>query len=511
VQTAVSALPKDTTVAVVGAGTMGAGIAQVAAAAGHPVLIYDAVAGAVEKGIGGMAKGLDRLVERGKMGSAERGALLGRIRTVDELEELAPAGLVVEAIAEDLEIKRDVFGRLEDICSREAILATNTSSLSITAIGASLRNPGRMVGMHFFNPAPIMKLVEVVSGAATARSVADTVYATAAAWGKSPVHARSSPGFIVNRVARPFYAESLRILEENAADAATLDAVMKECGGFRMGPFELMDLIGIDVNLAVTRSVFEAYHHDPRFKPSLIQQELVAAGHLGRKSARGFYDYAKNAQPPRPATAESAPCPDRVTVRGALGPADTLVALFEEAGIETDRTDGPGVILAGAVCLAPADGRYATARCTEDGLDNLVQFDLALDYAQATRVAVASADQASPEALRDALGLFQGLGKQVSVIDDYPGMVVMRTVCMLANEAADAVNQNICNAGDVDIAMQQGLNYPRGPLDWADAIGPHKVLAVLDNLARTYGEDRYRASPMLRRRVAAGRSLSGLR
>ncbi len=499
-----SALSVDTTVAVIGAGTMGAGIAQVAARAGHPVLLYDAVDGAVEKGVARTTQGLDRLVERGKMSGGDRDALLARITPAAGLRDLAPAGLVIEAIVEDLDVKQQLFRQLEEICAATAIMATNTSSLSITAIGAALRHPERLAGMHFFNPAPVMKLVEVVSGAVTDASVADTVHATAAAWGKSPVHARSSPGFIVNRVARPFYAESLRALEAGAADAATIDAVMRDSGGFRMGPFELMDLIGNDVNFAVTRSVYEGYYHDPRFRPSLLQRELVEAGRLGRKAGRGYYDYSEDADPPAPATADTVPAPGRVTVHGDLGVAGTLVSLMREAGIDVSVEDGPGVIRCGAARLALTDGRYATARCAEDGLPGLVVFDLAADYGKAARMALAPADQTSADALNDAVGLFQALGNLVTVIDDYPGLLVMRTVCMLANEAADAVNQGICSAADVDTAMERGLNYPRGPLAWADAIGVPDVLAATDHLAATYGEDRYRASPWLRRKAAAG-------
>jgi 3-hydroxybutyryl-CoA dehydrogenase len=502
------ALSTDATIAVIGAGTMGAGIAQVAAHAGHPVLLYDAARGAVEQGIARTAKGLEKQVMRGKMSEHDRDALLARIRPAGDLEDFKPAALVIEAIVEDLEVKRELFKRLEEICGETSILATNTSSLSITAIGAALKRPQRLLGMHFFNPAPVMKLVEVVSGAATDESVAENVYATAAAWGKNPVHARSSPGFIVNRVARPFYAEALRALETGAADAATIDAVLKEAGGFRMGPFELMDLIGNDVNLAVTRSVYDAYFQDPRFKPSLLQQELVTAGHLGRKSGRGFYDYSQDAGPGSPGTAEPVPAPGSVTVLGELGPADDLTALIREAGIEVSREEGTGLIRCGAARIALADGRYATARCAEDGIDNLVTFDLASDYRRASRIALAAADQTPVEALNDAAGLFQALGKQVSVIDDYPGMVVLRTVCMLVNEAADAVNQRICTAGDVDIAMQRGLNYPLGPLAWGDTIGAGRVLTMTDHLAATYGEDRYRASPLLRRRAAAALPLA---
>ncbi|MCM8738457.1 3-hydroxyacyl-CoA dehydrogenase PaaC [Azospirillum sp. A1-3] len=500
-----AALDPSVTVAVVGAGAMGQGIAQVAAQAGHPVLLVDTRPGAAQAAVESIAKALTALVEKGKRTAAERDATVDRLRAVNGLSDLAPAGLVVEAIVEDLDVKRRLFAELEGIVGADAILATNTSSLSVTAIGAGVQRPERLAGLHFFNPAPLMALVEIVSGLATDALVLDTLFDTAKAWGKSPVRCRSTPGFIVNRVARPFYAEGLRLVQEQAADPATIDAVAREAGGFRMGPFELMDLIGHDVNFAVTRSVHAAYFGDPRFQPSLIQQELVEAGRLGRKTGRGFYDHSPGAAKPAPRSAEPATKPQRVVVQGDLGPAASLVGLLREAGIAVEETAGPGVLLVDGVTLALTDGRTATARAAEDGIAPLVLFDLALDYAKAARVALAPADGTPSEAVAVAAGLFQALGKAVSVIDDAPGLVVMRTVAMLANEAADAAMQGVASAADIDIAMTKGVNYPLGPLAWADRIGLPHVLAVLDALARTYGEDRYRASALLRRKISASR------
>ncbi|MDZ7809303.1 MAG: 3-hydroxyacyl-CoA dehydrogenase PaaH [Arhodomonas sp.] len=502
-----TALNQDTTIGIIGAGTMGAGIAQVAATAGHPVLLFDAAEGAAEAGIERTRKGMGRLVERGKMSAEEVDAIIGRITPVAATADLAPAGLVVEAIVEDLTIKQKVFAEIENLCGEDVILGTNTSSISVTAIGAGLQRPERLVGMHFFNPAPILKLVEVVSGIATDNAVAETVHDTAAAWGKQPVHARSTPGFIVNRVARPFYAEALRVLEEGGADVATIDAALKESGGFRMGPFELMDLIGQDVNFAVTNSVFNAYFQDPRFLPSLLQREYVEGGLLGRKSGRGFYDYREGAENPRPASAAAGPKPESVTVEGDLGIAEPLVAAMEAAGIQVERSgsdEEEGYIHVGPTTLALTDGRLATERAFEEELDELVVFDLALDFAEAKRAVIAAADQAPRAAVERAAGLFQALGREVSVIDDVPGLIVMRTVCMLANEGADAVNQGVCDAAGVDTAMKGGVNYPRGPLAWADAIGLPEVCQVLDSLAVVYGLDRYRVSPLLWRKVYAG-------
>lgn len=507
-----AALSKDSPVGIVGAGTMGSGIAQVAAAAGHPVLLFDAAAGAAQRGRDGIAKALARLVDKERMTDEARDALLSRVSVIDDLGQLAPARLVVEAIVEDIGIKRDVFRRLEDICGDEAILATNTSSLSVTAVGAGLNRPERLVGMHFFNPAPVMKLVEVISGLATDRGIAETVHATAAAWGKAPVHATSTPGFIVNRVARPFYAEALRVLQEGGASVATVDAVMREAGGFRMGPFELMDLIGNDVNYAVTSSVWNAYYNDPRYAPSLAQKELVDAGRLGRKSGIGWYPYGEDAATPQPATADPAPPPGRVLVDGDLGPAEALAGVIEKAGIPVQRIagsdGGDGALVLDDAVVRLTDGRSATERAArgDDEPDKVILFDLALDYAAAGRIALAPAAQASPAALAAATGLFQALGMKVSVIADIPGMIVARTVAMLANEGSEALYQGVTDAAGVDTAMMQGVNYPRGPLAWADAIGPARVAALLDNLASSYGEDRYRLSPLLRRKVLAGGS-----
>jgi len=501
----VPALASATPVAVIGAGTMGSGIALVAARAGHPVLLHDAAPEAIRRGLDSVARLLDGQVKRGRLTAAERDAQLSRISPASDLDAIAPAGLVVEAIVEDLDVKAGLFGRIAALVGAETILATNTSSLSVTALAARLPHPGRVVGMHFFNPAPALPLVEVVSGALTRPEIAAAVAATARAWGKVAVHCRSTPGFIVNRVARPFYGEALRLLGEGAADAATLDAVLRETGGFRMGAFELMDLIGHDVNFAVTRSVYDAFFQDPRYRPSLVQKELVDAGLLGRKSGRGFFDYAKGTEKPAPAEAPPGPRPARIAVAGDLGPASVLADLARGAGIAVDTGPGPGVIRLEAGIVALTDGRMAAEWAAAEGMPAAL-FDLALDYAAAPRMAVAGSDPAVRVA---AAGLFQALGKAVSVLDDPPGLAVMRTVAMLANEAADAVQQRIASAADIDVSMVKGVNYPRGPLAWADDIGLHRLATVIANLGRFYGEDRYRVAPLLRRMALAGRRFHG--
>ncbi len=517
------ALAKEKTVAVVGAGTMGAGIAQVAAAAGHRVLLFDSQPGAVERGRMAVAEGLARLVERKRMAAEDVDILMARIRSAGQIAELAGAALVIEAIAEDMAAKKALFRALEDVVAPDAILASNTSSLSITEIAGALRHPERVAGLHFFNPAPVMPLVEVIAGFGTAASVMDTLMATASAWGKKPVRCASTPGFLGNRVARPFYGEALRALEEGVTDVPTYDAILREAAGFRMGPFELLDLVGIDINWAVTHAVHDAYFHDPRFKPFRIQGEMIASGRLGRKSGRGFYDYRAGAEKPMPRTAPRAEPPANATIEGDLGPAAALVPRLAKTGVPIRRIANSaaatldareiahlhGAILGPKFRLALSDGRTATERMASDDGLALILFDLALDYAATPRLALAKADQAAGDALAEACGLLQEAGIAVSVIDDAPGMAALRTVAMLANFGADAVHAGIADAAGVDLAMQVGFNYPRGPLAWAEQLGLVFVVRVLDNLARTYGEDRYRASPLLRRKAASGGSFHG--
>ncbi|MHC8318590.1 3-hydroxyacyl-CoA dehydrogenase PaaH [Pseudomonas sp. LB3P31] len=502
-----TALNSTARIAVIGAGAMGAGIAQVAAQAGHPVLLLDNRAGAAAQAINGIDRQLGKRVEKGKLADSARIATIARLQAVDNIEALADCALIIEAIVENLEVKRALFRQLESICGEHCILASNTSSLSITSIAAQLEQPQRLLGLHFFNPAPVMALVEIVSGLASDPVLAECLYDTAKAWGKQPVHTRSTPGFIVNRVARPFYAENLRLLQEGAADCATLDALMRDAGGFAMGAFELTDLIGHDVNYAVTCSVFDAYYGDTRFLPSLIQKELVDAGRLGRKSGQGFYCYADGATRAQPGEVSSDTAVETCIVEGDLGIANGLLARLREHDVHVIQRDGQGLLRVGDAVLALSDGRMACQRAREDGLRNLILLDLAFDYGQASRIGISCCADIDPAALEQGVALLQRAGLSVSQLTDSPGLAVLRTVAMLANEAADAVLQGVASAADVDLAMRAGVNYPQGPLAWADAIGLAHILRVLENLQAGYGEERYRPSLLLRRRVAEGSTL----
>lgn len=502
-------LPQQAVIAVVGTGAMGAGIAQVAAAAGHPVKLLDARSDAAARAVAGIRAQFAKLADKGKMSAEAAQAAGERLIAVEQLADLADAALVVEAIVESLDAKQKLYADLEAIVAPDCIFGTNTSSISVTAIGAALKRPERLAGLHFFNPAPLMALVEIVSGLATDKAVADTLFATANAWGKTAVHAKSTPGFIVNRVARPYYAEALRIAQEGAADYATIDACCREAGGFRMGPFELMDMIGHDVNFAVTNSVWRAFYNDQRFLPSLIQQELVDAGFYGKKTGRGFYDYREGAVKPEPQTEAPQTPAGKITVYGESDLAEALVDRLQHSGLSFTRapeSDGR-IAEIGLAKLYVTDGRSATQRAADTGVANTVLIDLALDYAKASRLAVAAAEQCEPAAMAAAIGLLQAAGFAVSRFLDVPGLAVMRTVAMLANEAADAVNQGVCTEKGADQAMRLGVNYPQGPLAWADQVGVAAIRDVLAHLGASYGEDRYRISPLIQRAVFAGRNI----
>lgn len=459
------------TVAVIGGGTMGAGIVEVAASAGHPVRLYDISAEAITRAIDGIRQRLESRVSRGKLSAEQAQALLSRITPATELSQLADAQLVIEAASERLEIKQALFSQLAEICSASTLLTSNTSSISITAIAAGIKHPERVAGLHFFNPAPVMKLVEVVSGLATSAEVVEQLCACVSRWGKQAVRCRSTPGFIVNRVARPYYAEAWRALEEQVASAEVIDAALRDGGGFPMGPLALTDLIGQDVNFAVTCSVFNAFWQDRRFLPSLLQQELAIAGRLGKKSGHGIYRWPVETQPE---LAEP-----------------TLAA---DAAAQVAISDN----------VTKLDGVLLLETCGETALALSVRHCcpvVVYDHSAGDTVVLAASATNSPAETDKAIYYFQQQGKKVLRIADYPGLLVWRTVAMLANEALDAVQKGVACAEDIDTAMRLGVNYPRGPLAWGESLGWGRVLRLLENLQQHYGEERYRPSALLRQKA----------
>ncbi len=501
------------TVFVIGAGIMGAGIAQVAAQAGHPVRLFDARADAAAQALQKMSAALDTLVSKGRMSAEAAQSTVARIEVADSLQAAAGARLVVEAIVENLDAKRGLLRELEAIVDAQCILASNTSSISITALANGLTQPGRVVGMHFFNPVPLMKLVEVVAGLQTDASAAEAVFGLSKQWGKVPVHARSTPGFIVNRIARPYYAESLALLLEQAAEPAVLDACLRGAG-FRMGPCELMDLIGHDTNFAVTRSVYDANFGDKRYVPSLVQRDLVDGGLLGRKSGRGFFDYRDGApkagaQPPF----EPAALPDagNVVLHGRGVAVDRWTVALEKAGRRFSRaahSDWCGVEADGAQ-LRLTQGRPALALAAESGCADIALFDLPVAEgggAPGTALAWTASECATPAWPQKAMQWLAAAGWQPCRIADAPGLVVARTIAMLINEAADAVQQGVCTPEGADAAMKLGLNYPAGPFEWLAAWDAGEVAALVDALDAHYRGERYRVSPELRRRAWLGKA-----
>ena len=492
-------------VLVVGAGIMGVGIAQVAAQAGHHVFLFDLREGAAANAITKLTATLDGLVAKGRLGVAQAQAALARIEAVSSLQAAASAQLVVEAIVESLDAKRSLFQQLESVLPEDAVLATNTSSISVTAIANGLKHPARLVGMHFFNPVPLMKLVEVVSGLQTTPVVAEAIFDLSKAWGKTPVHAKSTPGFIVNRIARPYYAETLALLQEQAATPQVLDACLK-AAGFRMGPCELMDLIGHDTNFAVTNSVFEANFFDKRYMPSLVQREMVDGGLLGRKSGQGFYRYPAAAPAlALPAVATVVPA-QTLVVHGEGATADWLFAAasrLSHSNVERHSASDWTGLGVDAAMLRLTDGRTASELAALTVHTNIAVFDRfeLQDVVPARALAYAVAEGASQAWRTQAPAWLAALGFAPMPLIDLPGLVVARTLAMLINEAADAVAQGVCSAEGADAAMKLGVNYPKGPFEWLADWNAAGVVHVLDALDAHHRGERYRANHWLRRQT----------
>jgi 3-hydroxybutyryl-CoA dehydrogenase len=483
-------------ICVVGAGTMGRGIAQVALSAGHDVWLID-------PDVDQLAAADNEIRMRLARKRPDAAQVVDRhLHTATSLTDTTPDPdtVVIEAVVEVLDVKQRVFNQAINHFGPDVILATNTSSLSITEIAAAAALPSRVVGMHFFNPVPAMRLVEVVTGLQTHPAVAELISDLATCWGKDVTKVRSAPGFIVNRVARPFYGEALKLLEEGAAPAETIDEILRSAGAFRMGPFELIDLIGCEVNFAVTQTVWAAYNYDPRFAPSQIQHELVAAKRFGRKSGHGFYRYDGDAVRivPEPARS-SATCPAEVVLHGHC---EQLEALLTRSGVSAngnETSDTPAIELHGLGLVQVTRGRTAQEEAHDRGCD-VVLLDRCLDPETTTALAFS----ATASALSDALtALLDRAGVRGFAVADTPGLIVARIVAMLINEACETALHGVASPADIDTAMMLGTNYPLGPFQWCDKWSAATIVELLDNLWAEYHDARYRTSVRLR---ALGRS-----
>lgn len=479
-------------IGVVGAGAMGAGIAEVAAAAGHRVVLLDVGADALDRGRGIIAASLAGRVKRGTLTEEAADTVKARIALTTDIADLAQCALVVEAILEQTAAKASLFARLEAVLTPDAVIASNTSSLPISGLATSLQRPERFVGLHFFNPAPVMKLVEVVAGNASDPALVPMLVDLMRRWGKVPVAAADVPGFIVNRVARPYYAEGFLAFGEGLP-AAAIDHALKSAGGFRMGPLELGDLIGHDINYAVASSIFGAYAGRTRFRPQAAQKALVDAGHLGRKTGRGVYEAG---QMPTPPLEPPAPAPKHLR----FGPGLTdLRALAEGAGLDvgTDENLPPDAVDIDGIPARLGNGRSAGAVAAEDGRTRIL-LDLARDFTRTPTLVAGLARADDAEARAAFAGFAQALGKGALILADRPGGLVLRTLAQLANCAADAVLDRVAAADGIDAALVHGANHPQGPLAWAAQVGTARLRVILDNLATETGDDLYRPSEGLR-------------
>ena len=487
----------DLIAGVAGSGTMGRGIVQVLAQCGARVRVYDAQAGAAAKAKGAIARALGGQVLKGRMAQAEADAALGRIEIADALAAFKDCHLVVEAIVEQLEAKQALFRQLEGLVSDTCILASNTSSLSVTAMAAACARPGRVAGYHFFNPVPLMKIVEVVDGELTEPWVGEALAALAKRYGHTAVRCKDTPGFVVNNAGRGFVPESLRVLQEGVADFATIDRILVDAAGFRMGPFSLMDLVGLDVAHAVMKSMHAQYYGEPKYQPAYIAETRVAAGLLGRKTGHGWYRYDRDNNPEK---IPEQPVP--AAKADSVWAVPELKDLLPRLGAKLEAKPGPD-----SLCFAAPLGMAATSAALNLGLDpeRTVAVDPLFGFAK--RRTLMSTPATRSESRDAAHGLLAADGVPVSVIRDSAGFVAQRVVAHIVNVGCGIAQERIARPEDLDRAVMLGLGYPKGPLAMGDAAGAAKILAVLEAMHDLTKEPRYRPSPWLRRRARLGLSL----
>lgn len=495
----------DLIVAVIGAGAMGRGIAQVAATGGAQVLLHDARAGAATEARDFIAGMLTRAAEKGRMTTAEAEAASTRLTPVSDLSELAPADMVVEAIIEDMAAKSALFAALEKVVAPETILASNTSSLSITRLASACTHPERVAGFHFFNPVPLMPLVEVIAGIRTAPDVLDHLTTLGTRMGRTPVRVADAPGFLVNQVGRGYTIEATHLVAEGVSDFISVDRIMRGAAGFRMGPFELLDLTALDVTHPATVEIYEQCFHEPRFRPATLMGQRMQAGLLGRKTGAGHYRYDKGQQ----ITPPEAPMPGFTggtfwIDQSLPGCAKLLAQIVTQAGGQIDTARAPGKE---SIILITPLGEDATSHAVAHGLDatRVVAVDSLFQFKG--RRSLMGTPITRPDVLTTAQALLAHDGTPATVLRDSPGFVAQRILACIINIAAQVASRGIAAPADIDRAVTLGLNYPNGPLAWADTLGPGRILTILDGMHRSTGDPRYRPDPWLRRRAQLGVSL----
>lgn len=491
--------------AVVGTGVMGQGIAQIAAQAGVQVRLFDVQEGAALRARTALRATWAKLQEKGKLDAAAVEAAQDRVQVCERLDDLAGCDVVVEAIAEKLEAKQGLFQQLEPIVGEDCVLATNTSSLSVTAIAAACARPQRVAGFHFFNPVPLMKIVEVVQGVRTDEKVCDFLLALGQRMGHRAVRAKDTPGFIVNHAGRGLGGEALRILGESVATPATLDEVLRGQAGFKLGPFELFDLIGLDVSVPVMESVYRQYFEEPRFRPSPLAVQRRNAGLLGRKTGAGYYSYVDGTQqkPEAKTYADCLPGPVWVS-RHHAGWGHACAEWLTAMGAQVEEGARPS---AEALCIVLPLGEDVSSCVATESLD--ATRTVALDWLlpQTRCAAVFTNPLTTQHSVERAVALLRPLSSSVRVLRDSLGLVGQRVLATVVNIACDMAQQDIASPQDIDAAVTLGLGYPQGPLAWGDALGPKTVQQILNNLQAATGDPRYRASPWLRRRAQLNASL----
>ncbi|HJZ44579.1 MAG TPA: 3-hydroxyacyl-CoA dehydrogenase [Hyphomicrobiaceae bacterium] len=498
----------DLVVGVVGTGSMGRGIMQVAAQGGMRVLAYDEKEGAAQAAKAYIARMLDGAVEKGRVPAEEAKAALGRIAIAGSLEEVAKANLIIEAIIERLDVKQAVFAKLDALAGPDTIIASNTSSIPITAIASACKTPERVGGMHFFNPVPLMRLVEVIPGLKTAPWVTGAMMALGRRMTREPVLCTDSPAFLVNHVGRAFVPESQRILTDNIATAAEIDRILTGAPGFKLGPFALADLVGIDVQHGVMESIYALFYNEPAFAPFPLSAQRVAGGLYGQKTGAGWYTYQDGKRVEPPLAPVPAARPKSVWVKPSEHHPELqapLIELFRQAGATLETAARPS---AGALIVLTQIGWDLTTAVVDLKLDapRTVAVDVLFGMKGPRTLMVTPA---TDPAMRDAAhGLLAADGQQVVVINDSPGFVAQRVVAQIVNIGCGVAQRGIATPADIDKGTKLGLGYPFGPLEWGDRLGAGRVLFILEQLQAFYGEPRYRPSPWLKRRAHLGLPLS---